>query len=100
MKALYTLGDLEKEPEPALRLGVVGHPVAHSLSPEMENAALSACEISLHYARFEIARNELGAALKLFAQHEFIGLNVTAPHKSAVVRFLGQIYEPASAIGA
>ena len=47
----YTLGDLEKWSEvardidPPIRLGVFGDPVAHSRSPEMQNAALRACEI-------------------------------------------------------
>ena len=64
----YTLGDLEKWPEisrdidPPIRLGVFGDPVAHSLSPEMQNAALGACEIAAQYGRFHIRPSELRSA--------------------------------------
>src|SRR5437867_6947122 len=54
----YTLADLEnwsafaKDIDPPVRLGVLGDPVAHSLSPQMQNAALGACDIHMQYARF------------------------------------------------
>ena len=77
MKDVYTTDDLRNWPDETIRLGVIGDPVAHSLSPQMQNAALRACGIPLEYARFEIRPNELAEALELFAQREFIGLNVT-----------------------
>ncbi len=67
----YTLADLEKWAElatdihPPIRLGVFGDPVAHSLSPQMQNAALRACNINMQYARFHIRTNELRSALLL-----------------------------------
>ena len=60
----YTVGDLEKWSEiarniaPPIRLGIFGDPVAHSLSPQMQNAALGACDIQMQYARFHIRANE------------------------------------------
>jgi shikimate dehydrogenase len=85
----YTLADVEKWSEvtqdidPPIRLGVFGDPVAHSLSPQMQNAALHACEIKMQYARFHIRPNELRAALRLFRELDFVGVNLTVPHKIA-----------------
>ena len=68
-KEIYTLGDLEKwedlarDVDPPIRLGVIGDPVEHSLSPQMQNAALQACKINMQYARFHILPNELENAL-------------------------------------
>ena len=65
----YTLADLARwsevtrDVDPPIRLGVFGDPVAHSLSPQMQNAALRALEIKMQYARFHIRANELRAAL-------------------------------------
>lgn len=85
----YTLGDLEKwddvarDIDPPVRLGVFGDPVAHSLSPDMQNAALRACEINAQYARFHIRPNELRSALQFLRNLDFAGVNLTVPHKIA-----------------
>jgi len=80
---LQNWGDASKGVEPAIRLGVLGDPVAHSLSPEMQNAALNACQIDMQYARFHIRTNELRSALLLLRQLDFVGINLTVPHKIA-----------------
>jgi shikimate dehydrogenase len=83
----YTLADLERWSElarhidPPIRLGVFGDPVAHSLSPQMQNAALRAFEISMQYARFHIRANELRSALRFLRELDFVGINLTVPHK-------------------
>lgn len=85
----YTLADLENwsdvapAVDPPIRLGIFGDPVAHSLSPQMQNAALRACEINMQYARFHIRQDELRSALHLLRQLNFIGVNLTVPHKTA-----------------
>jgi shikimate dehydrogenase len=85
----YTLGDLEKwsevarEVDPAIRLSVFGDPIAHSLSPQMQNAALQACGINMQYARFHIRPNELRSALRFLRELDFVGVNLTVPHKIA-----------------
>jgi len=85
----YTLADLEKWSEVAsdvslpIRLGVFGDPVAHSLSPKMQNAALHACEINMQYGWFHIRANELPSALRFLCQLDFVGINLTVPHKIA-----------------
>ena len=102
----YTLADLEKWPEiardidPPIRLGVFGDPVAHSLSPEMQNAALRACEINAQYARFHIRPNELRSALRFLRNLDFAGVNLTVPHKIAGLAQIDEADESASRAGA
>jgi shikimate dehydrogenase len=85
----YTLADLEDwsktagDIDPAIRVGVFGDPVAHSLSPQLQNAALRACEIDMQYARFHVRPSELRPALLLLRELDFIGINLTLPHKVA-----------------
>ncbi|HEY0369925.1 MAG TPA: shikimate dehydrogenase, partial [Chthoniobacterales bacterium] len=58
------------------------------------------CEIPLHYAGFEIAPNDLKAALLLTAEREFVGLNITIPHKRAAAMLCDELDGFAAAIGA
>jgi shikimate dehydrogenase len=85
----YTLADLEhwseisRDVDPPIRLGVFGDPVAHSLSPQMHNAALCAFEIKMQYARFHIRAEELRPAVGFLRELDFVGINLTVPHKIA-----------------
>ena len=98
----YTLADLENwsavagELEPPVRLGIFGDPVAHSLSPQMQNAALRACEIGMQYARFHIRTNELRSALLFLRTLDFVGINVTVPHKIAAFKQVDETDESAA----
>jgi shikimate dehydrogenase len=102
----YTLADLEKWSEvsrkidPPILLGVFGDPVAHSLSPQMQNAALRACEMNLQYARFHIRPNELRSALRFLRELNFVGINLTVPHKIAGLTQIDVADESASRCGA
>jgi shikimate dehydrogenase len=102
----YTQADLEKWPEmahnidPPIRLGVFGDPVAHSLSPQMHNAALRACEIHMQYARFHVRANELRSALRYLRNLDFVGVNLTVPHKIAAFAQIDKADEFASCAGA
>src|SRR5947209_20328783 len=82
-KEVYTLADLRKweNIDPPVRLGVFGDPVGHSLSPQMQNAALKSCKIDMQYARFQISTDELQSALDLIRELNFVGENLTTPHK-------------------
>ena len=101
-KEVYTLADLRKWEEigPPIRLGVLGDPVAHSLSPQMQNAALKSCKIDMQYARFQISPDELQSALDLIRQLNFIGVNLTTPHKIAASKLMDEIDDNARRIGA
>ena len=102
----YTLADLEKWEEaaydidPSIRLAVFGDPVAHSLSPQMQNAALRASKIDMQYARFHIRANELRSALRFLRDVDFIGINLTVPHKIAALTQIDEADESASRAGA
>src|SRR5438477_10119066 len=85
VKEIYTLADLQSaalgKAKPPVRLGVLGHPVAHSLSPQMQNAALAESNLKMQYARFDIAPDQVQQALELLPQLDFVGVNLTVPHK-------------------
>jgi shikimate dehydrogenase len=88
---IHTLADLEAWSVAGTGLAVIGQPVGHSLSPVIHNAALAAIAgedarfRAWRYHKFEIAPADLDRAVKLFHQKGFAGLNVTVPHKEAVL---------------
>jgi shikimate dehydrogenase len=98
----YTLADLENwrtaagDVDPPIRLALFGDPVAHSVSPQMQNAALRACKIDMQYARFHIRSNELRSALRFLRGLDFIGINLTVPHKIAAFTQIDQADESAA----
>src|SRR5262249_58686350 len=101
----YTLADLERwnditRADPPIRLGVFGDPVAHSLSPQIQNAALHAFEIKMQYARFHIRADELRSALRFLRELNFVGINLTVPHKIAGLAQADLADESASRCGA
>lgn len=66
------------------RYGVLGFPVAHSLSPAMQEAGFRALGIAAEYLRVEVGSADLAAALPLLRQAAFQGWNCTLPHKEAM----------------
>lgn len=64
-------------------LALLGHPVAHSLSPRMQNAALAARGLDWRYDAFDV--EDVVAAVRALQTLGFAGANVTIPHKQAVV---------------
>jgi len=105
-KEAYRLADLQdwskatQDVDPPIRLGVFGDPVAHSLSPQMQNAALKHCQIDMQYVRFQISPDELHEALKLIRDLKFVGVNLTVPHKIAALKLVDDLEESAKSIGA
>ena len=65
-------------------VGLLGHPVAHSLSPRMQNAAFAARGLELAYVALDVSPEELEDAVRGLVALGFAGANVTAPHKLAV----------------
>jgi len=69
-------------------LGIIGHPVGHSLSPAMQNAALAACGLDYVYVPFDVHPDSLGEAVAGLRALGVSGFNVTIPHKSAIMAYL------------
>jgi len=81
-------------------LGVIGHPVEHSRSPLMHNAAIAHLKLDYVYLPFPIAPENLEIAIAGFAAIGVVGFNVTIPHKQAIMPLLSEITPLAQAIGA
>ena len=70
-------------------VALLGHPVAHSLSPRLQNAAFAARGIDLAYVALDVPSERLEGALRGLVELGFVGANVTAPHKQEVARLVG-----------
>lgn len=84
------------------RLAVLGHPVAHSRSPTMQNAALEALGISADwsYEAIDVEPAAFAARLRELPGEGFVGANVTIPHKRAALEAADWASEAATEIGA
>jgi shikimate dehydrogenase len=70
-------------------VALLGHPVAHSLSPRMQNAAFAARGLDWEYVALDVPPERLEEAVRGLGALGFAGANVTAPHKLAVARLVG-----------
>jgi shikimate dehydrogenase len=70
-------------------VALLGHPVAHSLSPRMQNAAFAARGLDWTYVACDVEPGRLEAAVAGLDALGFVGANVTAPHKTEVARIVG-----------
>ena len=80
-------------------VGVLGHPVGHSLSPRVHNAALTAQGVDMVYLAFDVTPERLPEAVAGLRALAFRGVNVTIPHKEAIARLLDEIEVSAQRIG-
>lgn len=70
-------------------VALLGHPVAHSLSPRMQNAAFAARGLDWAYVALDVPPERLEEAVRGLDALGFAGANVTAPHKLEVARLVG-----------
>lgn len=80
--------------------GIIGWPVAHSLSPAMHNAAFAACGLDWTYVAFPVHPERVAQAVRGLAAAGVAGLNVTIPHKHAVIGLCSSVSPAVEAIGA
>ena len=81
-------------------LGIIGDPVSHSRSPEMQNRALAAVGLDYVYVPFHVRPEMLTEAVAGFRASGVHGFNVTVPHKVAVAPLLDRLSPEAEQIGA
>lgn len=105
MKEVYDIHDLASRErldggadKPA-RLAVIGHPIAHSASPQMHQAALDATGVDARYIRLDIEPGHVGEAFARMRALGFYGCNVTVPHKLEAMDYC-EVSSQAEALGA
>ena len=83
-----------------MRVLLLGHPVAHSVSPAIQNAAFAACHLPHRYDAIDVKAADLAAALVDLRADDCLGANVTVPHKQAVASALDDVDADARLSGA
>ncbi len=80
--------------------GIIGDPIEHTMSPVMHNAAFKNKGVDYVYLAFRVKKEELGKAIEGMRALNISGLNITIPHKVAVMPFLDELDHLADKIGA
>lgn len=78
--------------------GILGHPIKHTLSPVMQNAAFEELGIRATYVPFAVAPDNLETVLKTLPQMGVFGVNVTVPHKQTALTLMDSLSEEAKLI--
>ena len=81
-------------------VAIIGHPVSHSLSPQMHQAAFRALEFDFCYIPLDVLSKDLVRAVRALKLFGFQGFNVTVPHKEKIVAMMDDLSPEASLIGA
>lgn len=81
-------------------IGLIGHPIKHSYSPFIQNFALEQMNLDYVYLPFDVPSENLKAAINGVLALGLKGLNVTLPHKEKIIKYLDEVSEEASIIGA
>ena len=80
--------------------GIIGHPVAHSLSPAFQGAAFAHCGLDVKYERWDTHAEALAGRLVSLRDSKYLGANVTIPHKEAVIPLLDELGGQSARVGA
>lgn len=81
-------------------VGILGWPVEHSMSPLMQNAAFAASSLDYTYIPLPVHPNRLAVAIEGLKALGFVGVNVTIPHKVAVIPYIDVLDKSAEMVGA
>ena len=79
----------------ATSVALLGHPVAHSLSPKMQDAAFAAAGLDWRYEALDVAPEDLAGAVRRLVEEGWAGANVTIPHKRAAAQLCDEADGPA-----
>ena len=82
------------------RLGIIGHPIGHSISPVFQQAALDDIGFDGTYQAWDVAQEDVRIFVQGLREPGTLGINVTVPHKEAVIPFLDEVDDWASTAGA
>ena len=82
------------------RLGIIGYPIGHSISPIFQQAGLDHLGIDATYEKWEVTPEDVGDFVAGLRAPGTLGINITVPHKQAVIPFLDEVDEWATAAGA
>lgn len=80
--------------------GIFGHPVSHSFSPRMHNAAFNHLGLDCAYVPFDVEPSGLENSTRAIKSLSISGVNITIPHKQAIIPFLDEISPEAELTGA
>ena len=80
--------------------GVIGTPIAHSKSPRLHTHWLRSYGVAGHYIPMDVSQEDLRQALSILPRLGFVGVNVTIPHKEAVIEIADLVTDRAALIGA
>lgn len=79
--------------------GVIGSPIAHSKSPQLHTHWLKSMGIAGHYIPMDVAPEDLAKVIGMLPKMGFVGVNITVPHKEAVMELADLITDRAALIG-
>ncbi len=82
------------------RLGIIGYPIGHSISPIFQQAGLDHLGIDATYEKWEVTPEGVGEFIAGLRAPGSLGINITVPHKQAVIPFLDEVDEWATSAGA
>ena len=81
-------------------IALLGHPVAHSISPPMQQAALDALGVDARYEAWDVPPGEVAQAVERLRAADVLGANVTVPHKVELLRRADEVDDLAAEVGA
>ncbi|MCY3921317.1 MAG: shikimate dehydrogenase [Chloroflexi bacterium] len=83
-----------------LRVGVIGHPVAHSISPRFQQAGFAAAGLDVRYEAWDLEPARLEGFINDLRHDDALGANITIPYKEAALRHMDGLHETARFVGA
>jgi len=81
-------------------VGIIGHPVGHSVSPQMQQAALDHYKLDIRYEMWETPPDKLASFMERLRQPGYLGANITVPHKATMLQLVDETEALAYEVGA